>query len=400
MQSPLILPDSATHHLPMLTPGVRSARPMISKVSVSHVRPLSNDTSCIEESTLRRFSYSLRFRQSTRWDRQAIWNTLASKHPLRRVLTPGLLKDLATRYQVNAAGIASALDALGTILPRTQANPDTVGIALSDLLERHLEATGHNPRERLNLLTQNYDLESLNVDTDLRAVFDSVRSIGAAHQATLGATSRHINLLFWGQPGTGKTEFAKHLAEELSMGLLVRRASGLLSMWVGGTEHNIREAFEEAERDRSILFIDEADSFFINRETASRSWEVTQTNELLTQMENHKGILICCTNMLDQLDHAVVRRFAWKIEFKPLTNEGKLRLYHKYFKTDGEPLSEEDKHRLSAIADLTPGDISAIRDRYSQVSGVYHNDDRHLIENLRQEVEYRKGRRNRIGFGQ
>jgi SpoVK/Ycf46/Vps4 family AAA+-type ATPase len=136
----------------------------------------------------------------------------------------------------------------------------------------------------------------------------------------------NVNLLFWGRPGTGKTEMAKYLADQLGLELMLKRASDLISMWVGKTEKLIREAFAEAERDSAILFIDEADSFFINRQAARHSWEISQTNELLTQMENHKGILICCTNLLEHLDQAVLRRFVWKIHFQPLTADGKLRV--------------------------------------------------------------------------
>jgi SpoVK/Ycf46/Vps4 family AAA+-type ATPase len=170
----------------------------------------------------------------------------------------------------------------------------------------------------------------------------------------------NMNLLFWGRPGTGKTEFAKYLAAELSMDLLIKRASDLLNCYVGETEASIRDAFDEARRQKALLFIDEADSFFTARESARHSWEITQTNELLTQMENHTGILICCTNLLHNLDRAAMRRFAWKIEFKPLTKKGKLTLYHKYFYRGDSNLTEQQQRCLTEIPNLTAGDFKTV----------------------------------------
>jgi hypothetical protein len=305
---------------------------------------------------------------------------------------------LAGRYQVNAAGIASALNALKAILPPDQAQPEAVKSALCDLLERHLEATGRDPREKLNPLTGNYDLGALNTDMAPESVLHALDSFARYLRDDATQAKRHVNLLFWGPPGAGKTEFAKYLADRLSMGLLVKRASDLLSMWVGGTEHNVREAFEEAERERAILFIDEADSMFINRETAMHSWETSQTNELLTQMENFRGILICCTNLLEHLDRAVARRFAWKVQFKPLTHEGKLRLFEKYFHCGGPTLSLEQSRRLAAISDLTAGDFKAVWDKHQFVPEKEMSTEM-LIGELQKEMAYRTGKAGQLGFG-
>ena len=176
---------------------------------------------------------------------------------------------------------------------------------------------------------------------------------------------------------------------------MLKRASDLISMWVGKTEENIREAFEEAEKDNAVLFIDEADSFFINRQTAARSWEVSQTNELLTQMENYKGILICCTNLLDHLDSAVLRRFAWKIQFQPLTDEGKIRVCSKFFPELA--LDETAKQRLTAIAGLTPGQIKAVwqKHRFIPASQIQPG---LIIAALENEARYEKGNSVTIGF--
>ena len=97
--------------------------------------------------------------------------------------------------------------------------------------------------------------------------------------------------------------------------MLVKRASDLLDMYVGQTEKSIAAMFDDARQRDAVLVLDEADSFLRDRRGAHRSWEVTQVNELLTQMEAFDGIFICTTNLMESLDAASLRRFPWKILF-------------------------------------------------------------------------------------
>lgn len=80
-------------------------------------------------------------------------------------------------------------------------------------------------------------------------------------------------------------------------------------MYVGETEKNIRNAFFEAGREGSILFLDEIDGLPRTRAGAERGREVSQVNEILRQMEEFGGVLACATNFADNLDAAALRRF-------------------------------------------------------------------------------------------
>ena len=80
-----------------------------------------------------------------------------------------------------------------------------------------------------------------------------------------------------------QTEFVKYLGDVLKTKVNVKMGSDLLSMWVGGTEHNIARAFRQAEAEHAILFLDELDGLVQSRTNAHNSWEVTQVNELLHQ---------------------------------------------------------------------------------------------------------------------
>ena len=129
-------------------------------------------------------------------------------------------------------------------------------------------------------------------------------------------------MLFYGLSGTGKTEFARYISSCLGKDILLKRASDILDKYVGESEKHIKDAFQEAEATNSILLFDEADSFFADRNSVHNSWERTQVNEFLTQMEEFGGILICTTNLKQIMDSAMNRRFHMIVEFKSLTENG------------------------------------------------------------------------------
>ena len=130
---------------------------------------------------------------------------------------------------------------------------------------------------------------------------------------------------------------------------------------------------------------------------AQRSWEVTQVNELLYQMENFRGILVCATNFSDNLDPATVRRFTFKVAFDYLSDDGKALFFERFF---GAPLSPRDRAELGAIPDLAPGDFRTVRQSLRYLGGSPSVAD--LLRALREESDAKRtagGRRIRsIGF--
>jgi len=112
-------------------------------------------------------------------------------------------------------------------------------------------------------------------------------------------------------------------------------------------------------------------------------------------MENFKGICICCTNLLDNLDEAALRRFTWKIKFLPLTTDGKEKLFRKYFQPKGR-LSAEIRDALKEIRDLTPGDFKTVwQSQQYRSEGASPLDS---VKALKQEVSYKRTRTSSIGF--
>lgn len=244
-------------------------------------------------------------------------------------------------------------------------------------------------------LSKDYDLSGLNLQSKvpLEKIVGAVKKYRGNGRKS-DPDSPRMNLLLSGPPGTGKTEFVKYLGVKVGAKVISVTASDLLSPLVGKTEQLIAAKFAEAKSKNAILFIDEIDSFLQSREGASHSWEITQVNELLQQMEKFGGVLVAATNFKERLDKAVLRRFVYKLKLDYLTDEGKEIFFRRYFKTS---LSAEERRRLHAIRDLAPGDYRVVR------QSLYYTDDHptnaQRLEALEAESAAKsEGRPARIGF--
>ena len=197
-----------------------------------------------------------------------------------------------------------------------------------------------------------YDLARLNVESrfELPRIIEALKARG------------HGTLCFHGPPGTGKTALAEHIARALERPLMIRQASDLMSKFVGETEQNMAAMFREAESEKAVLLLDEADSFLQDRRGAQRSYEVTEVNEMLQGMERFGGIFVCTTNLMDSLDPAALRRFTFKIRFRPLSAAQREQMFvTEALAGDGAGLTPELRQRLARLDALCPGDYAAVR---------------------------------------
>jgi SpoVK/Ycf46/Vps4 family AAA+-type ATPase len=253
---------------------------------------------------------------------------------------------LAPAVVARASAVAHAIEA--------EVGRTASAYAFEHLVSHTLQAQGHRalPRHDANRLPEVYDPTFLNADADLAQVAQGL----AAARGTGGA-----RLCLYGPAGTGKTAFGRWLAEQLDMPLQVERASDLLSMYVGQAEKNIARAFRQAEDDGALLLIDEVDSFLQDRRGAQRSWEVTQVNEMLTQMEGFAGIFIASTNLMDGLDSAALRRFDLKVKLDYLRAPQAWALLQRHCDQLQLPTPAAAlRVRLARLHQLTPGDFAAV----------------------------------------
>ena len=161
--------------------------------------------------------------------------------------------------------------------------------------------------------------------------------------------------------------------------------------------------FSEARSEGAVLLLDEADNFLRSREGANQRWEVTETNELLVQMERFGGVFLCATNLLDTLDPAALRRFDVKLGFEYLGPEQCWRLFGRVLDARGLALPGGDavhslRRRIAALGYLTPGDFAAIA-RGTDLLDPGVEDAYSLVERLEQDhwIKPDAGGR-RVGF--
>lgn len=229
-----------------------------------------------------------------------------------------------------------------------------------------------------------YRLDCLQADCDLARIEEGL------------AARPRGRFCLYGPPGTGKTAFGRHLSEVLDRPLMVRRASDLLDKYVGGSEKRIAGMFSDAAFSSAVLLLDEADTFLRDRGGATHSWELSQVNEMLTQMEAFDGIFIASTNLMDAIDPAALRRFDLKIRFDFLKPESAWALFQETAGQLGVAADPALKEGLDRLRLLTPGDFATVL-RRSGFAPV--RDGAELLGALRDECSIKPlGRAKAIGF--
>lgn len=173
--------------------------------------------------------------------------------------------------------------------------------------------------------------------------------------------------LFYGAPGTGKTETVLQIARKTGRNIMQVDIAGLKDKWVGESEKNIKSVFSQYKKlcqsseVMPILFFNEADAI-INKRTENVSHSVDKMdnamqNIILQEMEDLEGILIATTNLTSNLDNAFERRFLFKVEFRKPDTEVKVKLWSSML---GKDISDDDAHRLAVSYDFSGGQIENI----------------------------------------
>ncbi len=353
---------------------------------------IMNDADMLDPAVLRRFDVVIRFEPMPRYAKRELletqfggnspdsmaqaeldrWAQIAS-------LSPGLISKLVeVRYKAAQAGMT--MDAL----------------ACRQWLMQRIDKRHARTLQAKEEASFVWNPETVNASMDLAALKQGIRQ------------HPHARVLLYGIPGTGKTAYAKALAQALGHPLHEHRASDLLSAFVGGSEEQIRAAFLLAQVHEAVLFLDEADGLLASREGASRNWEVTQVNELLVQLHDFEGVVVLATNRMDYLDEAVLRRMDAKVELLPLKGEQAENLLRQCLegicgleKTSGFTFSADQKAHLHRLYPLTPGDFAMLQRRLrfapvqaNRVEAICTE----LLQLLEQEVRLKSGGRASIGF--
>ena len=303
---------------------------------------LSNSVSGIDPAFLRRFDLILEMPDLP----------LKNKSALITQLTEGKLSPAYVQHFAKERSLTPAILSR-TIRVAKELNTSNFAETLLMMFNQTLKSQNKPKIEPLVLGKADYNLDYVACNDNIHRISEGLKQ------------SKKGRICCYGPPGTGKTAWAAWLAEQLDMPLLLRQGSDLLNPYVGGTEQNIAQAFEQAKADNALLVLDEVDSFLFSREGANRSWERSQVNEMLTQIERFEGLMVVSTNLIEVLDPAALRRFDLKLKFDYLTLPQRLDFAKQQAEILGLPLlSEEDLSQIESLNLLTPGDFAAVARRH------------------------------------
>ena len=177
--------------------------------------------------------------------------------------------------------------------------------------------------------------------------------------------------LFYGAPGVGKTETVLQLARKTGRNIIQVNVEQIKSMWVGESEKNIKEIFNdyrnlvEMQPLAPILLFNEADAVIGTRlkgaERATDKMENSLQNIILQEMEKIDGILIATTNLVQNFDKAFERRFLYKVKFNAPSIQTRRHIWQSIM----PEISEESASWLASHYNLSGGQIENVARRYA-----------------------------------
>jgi len=328
---------------------------------------ITNNIYSVDNAIVRRFDYALELEVPNKSQRKKIIQKYSED-----ILDKKTLKLLTMQINIAPALIASAAKVVKNIKSKNSSK-DFVQILNSTLkAQGYGEIKKQENFKKEKILPSIYKPEFINSDTNLKELSRGIK--------------KHSNarICLYGPAGTGKSAYGRYIAKTLKKPLIIKKVSDLMDMYVGGTEKNIAAAFAEAKKKKAVLVFDEVDSFLSERSNAQRSWEVSQVNEMLVQMENFEGIFIATTNLMENLDKASLRRFDIKLKFdflKPTQAWEMFLAFHKEVKLNKVDTALEPK--IKGLCTLTPGDFAAVV-RQSRFRAIEKSED--FYKRLQEEI--------------
>lgn len=301
----------------------------------------ANDPERFHPAVKRRMRFSLEFSVPPASVRQQMWQSISLRHSFN--LNAKDARQLAREYKAPPGMIDTAIrnavqtGDVATIRTSLAASADLVFGNRSAILVRNTAPDYYNP-QLLRAKVEDSDVTIHELTTRIEE-----------------SDARDFSMLLFGDPGTGKSAYAVHLANQLGMEVLLKKASDILDKYVGGNEQNIAAAFKEALDGKKFLIIDEADTFLSKRSGAEKGWEVSMVNEMLTQMESHPLPFAMTTNLYQEIDPAAKRRFLFKLHFSPLDATQSKLAFSQFFGV------EAPDSLLHGNIPLTPADFALVQ---------------------------------------
>lgn len=332
----------------------------------------TNNIEDVDPAFLRRMTIAFEIKPPSRKARMAIWQSLSKRHGLDNLLDKDALGKLASYAPTTPAAIENAV----CLAAKTDGSVEMIKTAL----DATAALLGQQERTLDNSVDVGFSPAVLN---------EEARKLIQHAECSGENNAGDFSILLYGPSGTGKSMFAKHLAEKMDREVHSYRASDILSPYVGGTEANIALAFRKASQEQAFLLFDEVDSFLVSREKASTAYDVQAVNEMLCCMESHQHPFACTTNRPEALDNAAMRRFTFKMLMPSLGEEELRECFRHYFAMQ----APREVYRLRGI---TAGDFAAVKKKARFMDCI--PDASQLLAMLEEECAHKHRNHAPMGF--
>ncbi len=365
----------------------QASKPICNKAWVNHVLEhnpvpafwITNNIHVMDPAYIRRFDYVLQLNSPPRSVRERVLTHYLVSLPV----SSQWKKQIAENPAIVPAIVERSVNVIkvsGHVVEQSKTES-----YLHAMLSNTVEAMGYaRPSFNKSGDALDYRLDVLNTNYSVESICEGLKQ---HHEA---------RICLYGPSGTGKTAFGKHIAEILDLPLLSKRASDIVSPFIGMTERNMADMFIEAKEENAVLMLDEADSFLSNRQQAQRQWEVSAVNEMLTQLEAFDGIFIASTNFMETIDSAAMRRFDIKLKFDYMKPQQVLTMFESLAGQYDINLDSFTRNRLAKLNLLTPGDFAAVRRKLRLIKA---NSADALVSMLEDECHAKpNGLKKAIGF--
>jgi len=336
---------------------------------------ISNDIRLTDKAILRRFDYILHMPIPSKKVRKSIIKKYAN-------VSKKTLKLLSSHKYLSPAIIDRAVK----VWKKTSNEEKELIRIINNILvaQGYEKISKKKKKQKISYNLPNfYNIDFINTNLNIKNLIKGLEETQIA------------NICIYGISGTGKSAFAKYIASKLNKKFILKKASDLLSPYVGETEHNIANAFKTAKEKKAVLIFDEVDTFLRDRNSAIRNWEISQVNEMLLQMEEFDGIFIATTNLMDNIDEASLRRFDIKMEFKPLKEHQIKQLTISILKELNIKPDIKFLNKITKLKNLTFGDFNTLVKQH-KLNKIVSTED--FYNRLIEELKIKKLEDKSIGF--
>lgn len=281
-------------------------------------------------------------------------------------LEPESLRDLASQFALTSGQIENAL-----FVARNEALQSGQPISSSSLFRAARQQSAHHLGQLAQKIEPRYHWENIVLPEEELGTLKELVAMMRFRSLVLEewgvgkqlASSSGVSALFAGEPGTGKTLAAQVVAAELKLDLYRIDLSRVVSKYIGETEKNLDQIFDEAQNSNAVLFFDEADALFGKRsevKDAHDRYANIEVGYLLQRMETYSGMTVLATNLRTNLDDAFTRRLNFIINFPFPDEEQRLRIWKVLLPANLPRSADIDWEFLARKFNLAGGNIRNI----------------------------------------